>query len=96
MKFGLWFEPEMISEDSELYREHPDWCLYVEGRGKSRCRNQLMLDLSREDVRNYIVETLSRNLENTPIEYVKLDMNRNMSEIGSSMLPPERQSEVAH
>lgn len=96
LKFGLWFEPEMISEDSELYREHPDWCLYVEGRGKSRCRNQLMLDLSREDVRNYIVETLSRNLENTPIEYVKWDMNRNMSEIGSSMLPPERQSEVAH
>lgn len=96
LKFGLWFEPEMISEDSELYRAHPDWCLHVGGRGRSQCRDQLMLDLSRKDVCNYIVETLSINLESAPIEYVKWDMNRNMSEIGSSVLPAERQSEVAH
>lgn len=96
LKFGLWFEPEMISPDSDLYRAHPDWCLHVEGRSKSRCRNQLMLDLSRKDVCDYIVDSVCKNLESAPISYVKWDMNRNMSEIGSATLPPERQSEVAH
>ena len=96
LKFGLWFEPEMISPDSELYRTHPDWCLHVEGRNRSRCRNQLILDLSREEVCDYIVDSLCKNLESAPISYVKWDMNRNMSEIGSASLPPERQAEVAH
>lgn len=96
LKFGLWFEPEMISPDSELYRAHPDWCLHVEGRSRSRCRNQLILDLSRADVCDYIVDSVSKNLESAPISYVKWDMNRNMSEIGSATLPPERQAEIAH
>lgn len=96
LKFGLWFEPEMVSPDSDLYRAHPDWCLHVDGRSKSRCRNQLMLDLSRKDVCDYIVDSVCKNLESAPISYVKWDMNRNMSEIGSANLPPERQAEVAH
>lgn len=96
MRFGLWFEPEMVSPDSDLYREHPDWCLHVKGRGRSECRNQLILDLSRSDVCDYIYDTLSEILRKNPIAYVKWDMNRNMTEVGSALLPPERQSETAH
>ena len=94
--FGLWFEPEMISEDSDLYRAHPDWCLHAPGRGRSTGRWQLILDLSRQDVRDYLVESMSAILGNAPVAYVKWDMNRYMSEIGSALLPAERQSEVAH
>ncbi|GGG81545.1 alpha-galactosidase [Paenibacillus radicis (ex Gao et al. 2016)] len=96
MQFGLWFEPEMISPESELYRAHPDWCLHVEGRTRTTARQQLVLDLSRADVRNYIVETVSAVLASAPITYVKWDMNRNMTEIGSALLPAERQRETAH
>jgi len=96
LKFGLWFEPEMISPDSDLYRAHPDWCLHAAGRGRSQGRNQLILDLSRADVCDWIVETLSGILGSTPIAYVKWDMNRNMTEIGSALLPAERQAETAH
>lgn len=96
MKFGLWFEPEMISPISDLYDKHPDWCLHTEGRSRGLSRNQLILDLSREDVCSYIIDTLSELLEKANIEYIKWDMNRNMSEIGSAILPPERQREVPH
>lgn len=96
MKFGLWFEPEMVSADSDLYRAHPDWCLHVEGRQRSEGRQQLILDLSRNDVCDYIIEFLSEALSNAPISYIKWDMNRNMSEIGSAKLPSERQQETAH
>ncbi|WP_338552872.1 alpha-galactosidase [Paenibacillus sp. KS-LC4] len=96
MQFGLWFEPEMVSPNSELYRAHPDWCLHVEGRRRTEARNQLILDLSRADVRDYIVKTISDVLASAPITYVKWDMNRNMSEIGSALLPAERQRETAH
>lgn len=96
MKFGLWFEPEMVSPDSDLYRAHPDWCLHVEGRKRSEGRNQLILDFSRNDVREYIVKALKDVLNSAPIEYVKWDMNRNMSCVGSAMLPPKRQAETAH
>ncbi|MFF2483299.1 alpha-galactosidase [Paenibacillus sp. NPDC058071] len=96
MQFGLWFEPEMISPDSDLYRAHPDWCLHVEGRRRTQARNQLILDLSRADVREYIVETVSSVLASANITYVKWDMNRNMTEIGSALLPAERQRETAH
>ena len=96
MKFGLWFEPEMISPDSDLYRAHPDWCLHVKGRKRSEGRNQLILDFSRSDVQEYITKSLKDVLESAPIEYVKWDMNRNMSCIGSALLPPERQAETAH
>lgn len=96
MQFGLWFEPEMISPESELYRAHPDWCLHVEGRRRTQARHQLILDLSRTDVQDYIVKSVSDILSSAPITYVKWDMNRNMTEIGSALLPPERQRETAH
>jgi alpha-galactosidase len=96
LQFGLWFEPEMISPDSELYRAHPDWCLHVPNRPRSEGRNQLILDLSRDDVCNYIIEAISNILRTVPISYVKWDMNRNMTEIGSACLPAERQRETAH
>jgi len=96
LQFGLWFEPEMISPDSELYRKHPDWCLHVEGRRRTQARQQLILDLSREDVQEYIISTISDVLSSAPITYVKWDMNRNMTEIGSALLPADRQRETAH
>lgn len=96
MNFGLWIEPEMISMDSDLYRLHPDWCLHVKNRERHLSRNQLVLDLSRKDVRDYIVETISNLLRSANISYVKWDMNRNMTEVGSEVLPVERQREVAH
>jgi len=96
MQFGLWFEPEMISEDSDLYRAHPDWCLHVPNRIGSLSRSQLVLDLSRPEVCDYIVEAVSSILSSAPITYVKWDMNRHMTEIGSAGLPPERQRETAH
>lgn len=96
MQFGIWMEPEMVSVDSELFREHPDWCLHVPGRESSESRNQLVLDLSREDVRKEITKRISDILTNIPISYVKWDMNRNMTEIGSAQLPADRQRETAH
>jgi alpha-galactosidase len=96
MKFGLWFEPEMVSPDSELYRAHPDWCLHVPGRNRTEGRNQLILDLSRKEVCDYIINTVSSVLRSAPISYVKWDMNRHMTEIGSETLPPQRQRETAH
>ncbi|RYL94100.1 alpha-galactosidase [Sporolactobacillus sp. THM19-2] len=96
LKFGLWFEPEMVSPDSELYRKHPDWCLHVPGRPRSLSRYQLILDLSREDVRDELVRSVAGVLSGAEIDYVKWDMNRHMTEIGSARLPPERQRETAH
>lgn len=96
MQFGLWVEPEMVSPDSELYRRHPDWCLHVPNRRRTEARNQLVLDLSREDVREYLFESLSAIFSTVPISYVKWDMNRNMTEIGSAALPADKQSETAH
>jgi len=96
LQFGLWFEPEMVSPSSELYRNHPDWCIHVQGRTRSTAREQLILDLSREEVCDYIIKSVSDVLENASISYVKWDMNRNMSEIGSLGLPPKRQRETAH
>ncbi|OIK16550.1 alpha-galactosidase [Bacillus sp. MUM 116] len=96
MKFGLWVEPEMVSPDSNLYRKHPDWCLHVPGRNRTLSRNQLVLDLSREDVCNYLINILTEVFQSAPISYVKWDMNRNMTEVGSAALPPERQRETAH
>jgi alpha-galactosidase len=96
LQFGLWFEPEMISKDSDLYRVHPDWLLYVPNRRLSPGRNQFVLDFSRQEVREAIYDMMETILENAPISYVKWDMNRNMTEIGSATLPPKRQKEVAH
>ncbi len=96
VQFGLWFEPEMISPDSELYRAHPDWCLHVPDRRRTQARSQLILDFSRQEVCDAVVESLSNILAKAPISYVKWDMNRNMTEIGSASLPPQRQRETAH
>lgn len=96
MQFGLWFEPEMISVDSDLYREHPDWCLHVPNRSRSESRRQLILDFSRNDVCEEIIKRVCDILASAPISYVKWDMNRHMTEIGSSLLPADRQRETAH
>lgn len=94
--FGLWFEPEMVSPDSDLYRAHPDWCIHIPKRERTECRNQLTLDLSREDVCEYIISAVSGVLDEAEIDYVKWDMNRHMSELGSAGLSPERQKEMSH
>ncbi|WP_139902953.1 alpha-galactosidase [Clostridium thermarum] len=96
LKFGLWFEPEMISENSDLYRAHPDWCIYVPDRRRTKSRHQLVLDLTNAKVRDYIVDAVCKVLGSAPISYVKWDMNRNITEAGSAYLPAERQRETAH
>ena len=96
MRFGLWFEPEMVNPGTELYKNHPDWIIHTKGRESYQVRNQYTLDLSREDVCDYIIDTLSGILSRANIEYVKWDMNRYMSEVGSSELPADRQGEVKH
>lgn len=96
MKFGIWIEPEMVNEDSCLYREHPDWALTIPGRKPCRSRNQLVLDMSRSDVRDYIFDSISAVLKSANVEYVKWDMNRSICDIYSAALPKERQGEVYH
>ncbi|SIS93666.1 alpha-galactosidase [Alicyclobacillus vulcanalis] len=96
MQFGIWMEPEMVSPNSELYRAHPDWCLHVADRPRSERRHQLILDLTRPDVRAFVVDAVSRVIEEGAVDYIKWDMNRPMTEVGSAALPPERQREVAH
>ncbi|HEX3026749.1 MAG TPA: alpha-galactosidase, partial [Clostridia bacterium] len=96
LKFGLWFEPEMVSPDSDLYRAHPDWCIHAPERERSLGRNQLILDFSRKDVCDAITEMISHVLSTASVSYVKWDMNRYMTELGSALLAPERQSETAH
>ncbi|MDK0636344.1 alpha-galactosidase [Clostridium perfringens] len=96
LEFGLWFEPEMISPISKLYEKHPNWCIHISGRTRSQARSQLILDLSRKEVCDYIIESVSKILESSNISYVKWDMNRNMTEVGSLGLTSERQRETAH
>lgn len=96
MKFGLWFEPEMISEDSQLYREHPDWVLSQEGRGRSKGRNQYVLDFTREEVIDCIWEQIDTILKNNQIDYIKWDMNRNLTEVGSAWLAEDCKKETYH
>ena len=96
MDFGLWIEPEMVNEDSQLFRTHPDWVLGAPGRPHSRGRSQLVLDFSRAEVRNHIYEALRSILSSANISYLKWDMNRSLTEVWSAALPPERQGEVYH
>ncbi len=96
MKFGIWFEPEMISPDSDLYREHPDWAIAIPGRTGTLTRNQYVLDLSRKEVRDFVYEMFADILRSANIEYVKWDMNRQLSDIGSYGLPADRQGELFH
>lgn len=96
MKFGLWFEPEMISEDSDLYRTHPDYAIAAPNRANCHGRHQLMLDLTRADVRDYIVNSVNTILHNNAIDYVKWDYNRNMTESYSFGRAADQQAEFAH
>lgn len=96
LKFGIWFEPEMISPDSKLYEAHPDWAIQIPGREGSLCRNQYVLDLTRKEVRDYAYESVASILRSANIEYVKWDMNRQLSDIGSYGLPADRQGELYH
>ena len=96
MKFGIWVEPEMINEDSDLYRAHPDWPLTDPGREPTFCRNQLVLDMSRKDVRDYLYDCLSKLLSEHNIAYIKWDFNRCISNVYSHALPADRQGEVSH
>ena len=96
LEFGLWVEPEMVSPDSGLYRNHPDWALADPDRPPMISRRQLVLDMGREDVREYLFEALSRILREARIEYVKWDFNRCVANAWSGVLPADRQGETAH
>ena len=96
LKFGIWFEPEMISPDSEIYRAHPDWCLHTEGRDKSIARTQYVIDYSRKEVRDYIYSMMYKILSENNIDYVKWDFNRNLTEVSCAEFPAERQGEIFH
>jgi len=97
-KFGLWFEPEMVSEDSMLYTTHPDWYLHVPGRPRQIGRNQMVLDLSRQEVVDYVFNSLAAILSTANVEYVKWDMNRPLTEVYSaaSEMGEVWQAEVSH
>ncbi len=96
MKFGLWFEPEMVNKDSDLYRKHPDWILQVPGRKTSHGRFQYVLDFSRKEVVDGICEMMTRILSDAKVSYIKWDMNRSITECYSAVLPADRQGEVYH
>lgn len=96
LKFGLWFEPEMVNEDSDLYRAHPDWAIHQDGVALCRARNQLVLDFTRKEVVDHIYEMMSKVLKENDIGYVKWDMNRHITENFSAALPPDRQGELMH
>lgn len=96
MKFGIWFEPECISTDSDLYRAHPDFAFQMPNRTPSESRNQLILDMSRKEVRDNIYDQLEKVLNSANISYVKWDFNRHISDLYSVALPKERQGEVFH
>lgn len=96
LKFGIWMEPEMISPDSELYREHQDWVIAVKNRIGTLSRNQYVLDLSRKEVRDCIYDKIYTILSSANIEYVKWDMNRQLTDMGSLALPADQQGELAH
>lgn len=94
LKFGIWIEPEMVNPDSDLYRSHPEWCLHVPGREPCLSRNQLVLDMSNPNVIAYLKESFSKTFEGIPIDYFKWDMNRHLSDVGSSFWSPAQQGEV--
>ena len=96
LQFGLWIEPEMVSMDSELYRTHPDWALQAPGRAPAFSRSQLVLDLSRADVRAYLYDCIATLLSRYDISYIKWDMNRHLSDVFGRYLPAGRQGELPH
>ncbi len=96
LEFGIWFEPEMISPESELYKAHPDWAIAIPGRTPGLARNQYVLDISRKEVRDYILDMMFEVLHSANIKYVKWDMNRPLSDLGSACLGVENQGELYH
>lgn len=96
LKFGIWFEPEMISPDSDLFRAHPDWAIQVPGRVGTLSRHQYVLDITRQEVVDYVYECVAKVLRTANIEYVKWDMNRQLSDIGSYGLDAEHMGEFFH
>jgi len=96
MRFGIWFEPEMISEDSDLYRKHPDWAIRIPDRAPMRSRYQLVLDMANPEVQEYLFRVMSDVLHSADISYVKWDMNRSISDWYTWTLPADRQGEMPH
>jgi alpha-galactosidase len=96
IRFGLWIEPEMVSERSRLFEAHPDWAIGIPGRPRTESRQQFVLDMSRPEVVGHLTGVLTDVLRSAPISYIKWDMNRNITEPYSSALPPERQGEFFH
>lgn len=96
MRFGIWFEPEMISEDSDLYRKHPDWAIRIPDRAPMRSRYQLVLDMANPEVQEYLFRVMSDVLHSADISYVKWDMNRSISDWYTRTLPADRQGEMPH
>ncbi|MGI5958321.1 MAG: alpha-galactosidase [Massiliimalia sp.] len=96
LKFGMWFEPEMINEDTDVYRAHPDWCVHIPNRARSTGRFQMVMDITRPEVRDYIYDCMKKVLSSANVEYVKWDMNRCLTEVGGAFLPQERRGEFYH
>jgi len=96
LMFGIWVEPEMVNEDSDLYRAHPDWAVKIPGRNHGEGRNQMLLDLTRREVQDFIIEAMTKVFSSGNISYVKWDMNRNFSDVYSTALQAEQQEEFLH
>ncbi len=96
IKFGIWVEPEMVNPDSDLYRAHPEWCVQCKGREGMLSRAQLVLDMGNPDVLDYLKDIFSKTFDGVSIDYFKWDMNRHMSQVGSTVLPADRQGEAAY
>ena len=96
LKFGIWIEPEMVSQKSQLYKDHPNWAYMIPGRSTVQGREQLVLDLSREDVRDYLVEKMNGIIETSQADYVKWDANRHLCDVFSDRIYENRQGEILH
>lgn len=96
LKFGLWIEPEMVNEDSDLYREHPDWVLQIPGRNPVLGRNQLVLDFSRKEVVDHIFDQISKVVDSANIEYIKMDMNRSICDVYSATADVQNSGTILH
>ena len=96
MKFGLWIEPEMVNPNSRLFRAHPDWAIQIPGRACTLSRTQLVLDWSRKEVRDGVYDQIKKVLDHANVEYIKWDMNRHLTELGSFGLAADQQQELSH
>lgn len=96
IQLGIWFEPEMVSPDSALMKAHSDWPMQIEGCTPLLGRNQLVLDLTRQEIQDYVINTISHFIEEYPVAYIKWDMNRHMTDPGSLHLPHDRKGEFFH